>query len=49
MKSIGDKINNKRITGIGYLDGTELFYDLEDGSMILEKKLKNNEESVDLE
>lgn len=48
MKDIGDKINGKRIISVGYLDGTDLFYDLEDGTTVLDKDLKKIEIAVDI-
>lgn len=49
MKDVGDKIEGKRIKSVGYLNGTELFYDLEDGTMILDKNLEKIEKSIDFE
>ena len=48
MKNIGDKINGKRIISVGYLNATDLFYDLEDGTTILDKDLKKIEITIDI-
>ena len=42
VKSIGDKIDNKKIISIGYMDGTDLFYDIEDKTIVYENKLIKN-------
>ena len=47
VKSIGDKIDNKKIISIGYMDGTDLFYELEDKTIVYEKKLINEQMNVD--
>lgn len=39
VKNIGDKIDNKKIISIGYMDGTDLFYELEDKTIVYEKKI----------
>ena len=48
MKDIGDKIDGKRIVSVGYLDGTDLFYGLEDGTTVLYKDLKKIEITIDI-
>ena len=48
MKDIGDKINGKRIISIGYLDGTDLFNDLEEVKTVLDKELKKIEINIDI-
>lgn len=49
MKSIGEKINGKKIVSVGYLDGTKLFYELEDKTIVLDEKLIKFKKDIDFE